>query len=137
LADIRELALVRGFENLQRFAPVFSTDPGRVSLAHASVAVLSAVPGFTRETAETVASLAEAGTPVLDASDVVGKITSQSAAELTSHYPEIVRVTTADPDAWLLEVRATNGAPPTSVVVQWRLIRTGRRCVVVRSRTVL
>lgn len=137
LADIKELALVRGFESLARFAPVFTVEPGRISLSHASADVLSAVPGFTRETAELIASLAEAGTPVAEPSSVVGLLSAQSAAELMARYPEIVRATTADPDAWLLEVRANNGQPVTTVVLQWRLIRTGRRCSVVRSRTLL
>jgi type II secretory pathway component PulK len=136
LADIRELALVRGFEN-PRFEQGFTTETGRVSLVHASAIVLSAVPGFTRETADLIASLAEAGHPVTDASAVTGRLTSESAAELMAHYPEIVKTTTGDPDAWFLEVRAWNGEPRTTVILRWRLVRTGRRCSVVSSRTVL
>jgi hypothetical protein len=137
LADVRELALVRGFEELARFAPVLATEPGRVSLAHASADVLSTVPGITRETADLIASLAADGTPVSDVSVVAGRVSAQSASELMSRYPEIVRATTADPDAWMLEVEAKNGEPATTVVVQWRLVRTGRRVMVVRSRTSL
>jgi general secretion pathway protein K len=137
LADVRELALVRGFEELSRFAPVFATEPGRVSLAHASAEVLSAVPGITRETADLIASLAAEGTPVSDVSVIAGRVSSQSALELMSRYPEIVRATTADPDAWMLEVEVKIGEPATTVVVQWRLVRTGRRVMVVRSRTSL
>jgi general secretion pathway protein K len=137
LADIKELALVRGFENLSRFEPYLTTEPGRISLGHASAEVLASVPGFTRETADLIESLARAGSPVIDASALVGRITQQSASELMAHYPEIVRSTTGDPDAWLLEVRAWNGEPRSTVVVQWRLIRTGRRCSVVRSKTFL
>jgi hypothetical protein len=114
-----------------------TTEPGRISLGHAPAEVLSSVPGFTRETADLIESLARAGTPVTDASALVGRITQQSASELMTHYPEIVRSTTGDPDAWLLEVRAWNGEPRSTVVVQWRLIRTGRRCSVVRSKTFL
>lgn len=137
LADVRELALVRGFEDLSRFSPVLATEPGRVSLAHASPNVLSAVPGITRETADLIASLAADGTPVSDVSVVAGRVSSQSASELISHYPEIVRATTADPEAWMLEVEVKNGEPATTVVVQWRLVRAGRRVMVVRSRTSL
>ena len=136
-ADIRELALVRGFEDLSRFAPVLWTETGRVCLAHASTDVLSAVPGITRETADLIASLAADGTPVSDVSVVAGRVSSQSASELMSRYPEIVRATTADPDAWMLEVEVKNGEPATTVVVQWRLVRTGRRVMVARSRTSL
>ena len=137
LADVRELALVRGFEDLSRFAPVLWTEPGRVSLAHASAEVLSAVPGITRETADLIASLAAEGRAVSDVSVVAGRVSSQSASELMSRYPDIVRATTADPDAWMLEVSASNGEPATTVVLQWRLVRAGRRVTVARSRTSL
>lgn len=137
IADIRELALVRGFEDLERFARVFTTEPGRVSLAHAPATVLSAIPGITRETADMIAGLAEEGNPVLDVSSVAGRVSSQSASELMSRYPEIARLTAGSPDAWILEVRARNGEPPTTVVLRWRLIRTGRRCSVVRSQTAI
>jgi general secretion pathway protein K len=137
LEDIRALALVRGFENISLFASVFTTEPGRISLAHASAEVLSAVPGITRETADLIASLSEMGTPVIDVSTLAGRVSAQSATELMSRYADIVRFTTSDPDAWLLDVRATNGDPKTTVTIHWRLIRTGRRCSVVRSRTAL
>ena len=137
LADVKELALVRGFDQLSLRDAVFTAEPGRISLAHASVEVLLAVPGFTREAADLIASLASAGTPVRDASVVIGHLTPQSAAALMQNYPKIVRVTTGDPDAWLLEVRVSNGEPATTVTLRWRLIRAGRHCVVVHSRTVL
>jgi type II secretory pathway component PulK len=135
--DIRELALVRGFEISSRFEPYFTTEPGRVSLGHASAEVLAAIPGFTRETADLIAMLAREGTPVVDAASIVGRVSTQSASELMAHYPEIVRTTTGDPDAWLLEVRAWNGNPKSTVVLQWRVLRAGHRCVVVSSRTSL
>jgi general secretion pathway protein K len=137
LADVRELALVRGFEIASRFEPYLTTEPGRVSLGHASAEVLAAIPGFTRESADLVARLARDGTPVIDVASIVGRVSTQSASELMGHYPEIVSTTTGDPDAWLLEVRAWNGNPRSDVVLQWRVIRTGGRCAVVSSRTSL
>lgn len=135
LADTRELALVRGFEVWSRFEPYFTTEPGRVSLGHASAEVLAAIPGVTRETADVIAMLAREGAPVVDAASIVGRVSMQSASELMAHYPDIVRTTTGDPDAWLLEVRAWNGNPKSTVLLQWRVIRAGNRCVVVSSRT--
>jgi hypothetical protein len=137
LASIGELALVRGFESKSWLDATFTAEPGRVSLAHAPASVLLAIPGFTRETAELIASLAQAGTPVLDAAVVVSRVSRESADALMARYPEISRLTTGDPDAWILEVRVANGVPPTAVVLRWRLIRSGRRSVVVSSRTSL
>ena len=42
-----------------------------------------------------------------DAASIVGRVSTQSPSALMTHYPEIVRTTTGDPDAWLLEVRAS------------------------------
>jgi general secretion pathway protein K len=137
LADIRELGLVRGFEVASRFEPYLTVEQGRVSFAHASPEVLAAIPGFTRETADLIAMLGRDGTPVVDAASIVGRLSMQSASELRAHYPEIVRTTTGDPDAWSIDVRAWNGNPRSEVVLRWRVIRAGSRCSVVSSRTSL
>lgn len=137
LADVKELALVRGFDSFSLVDVVFTAEPGRISLAHASATILQSVPGFTPETAQLIAALASAGTPVRDAAAVMSSLTPQSASALMANYPEIVRVTTADPDAWLLDVRVANGEPRTTVVLRWRLIRAGDRCVVAASRTMV
>jgi general secretion pathway protein K len=136
LADVRELALVRGFESMSRFDSVFTTEPGRISLAQAPVTVLMAIPGFTRETADAVVAMAEAGTPVRDVAAIVGRVSTQSADALMARYPEVVRLTTPDPDAWLLSAHVSNGLPPKMVELRWRLVRAGRRCLIVSSRTV-
>ncbi|MGH7615913.1 MAG: general secretion pathway protein GspK [Gemmatimonadaceae bacterium] len=137
LADLRELRRVRGFEQPGTFDSVFTTEPGRVSLATAPVSVLLAVPGFTRETADQLVALEEAGTPVPDVLSVLGLVSKASADSLRARYPDIVRVTTPDPDAWLLAVRASVGAPAVSVTLVRRLLRGGRRAVVVGARSYL
>ncbi|HTE45996.1 MAG TPA: hypothetical protein VK636_12170 [Gemmatimonadaceae bacterium] len=137
LADVRELARVRGFENLARYDTGFTTEPGRVSLATAPVSVLLAVPGFTRETAEQIVALRAAGTPVRDVLSILGSISPPSANAIMARYSDIARATTPDPDAWILTVSASNGLPPSVVVLSLRLVRAGRRTVVVRTRSTL
>jgi type II secretory pathway component PulK len=137
LADVRELARVRGFENLGRYDTVLTTEPGRVSLATAPVSVLLAVPGFTRETAERIAALSAAGTPARDILSLLGSVSAPSAAAIMGRYSEIARVTTPDPDAWILTVQASSGLPPSTVVLHWRLVRAGKHCVVARTRSML
>ena len=97
LADIRELARVRGFENLPPFEAVLTAEPGRVSLATAPATVLLAVPGFTRETADRIVALQDAGTPVTDVTSLLGLVSRASADSMLAHFPEIARVTTPDP----------------------------------------
>lgn len=137
LADIAELRRVRGFENLGGLDSIVSVAPGRVSLATAPVSVLMAVPGITRETAEKIVELQDAGTPLNDLLSVVGLISETSAGALAARYPDAVHATTPDPDAWVVSARVRRGLPAVSVLLQWRMIRTGHRCVVASTRSIL
>jgi len=135
LADLRELARVRGFEGPGRFDSVLTIEPGRVSLATASVPVLMAVPGITRETAEQIVALQQAGTPLSSLLEIAPVVSSRSASALEARYVDAARLTTPDPDAWLVRVRAARGVPSVAVQLEWRVIRTGRRCAVARTRS--
>ena len=137
LADVGELVRVRGFENVGGLDSVATTEPGRVSLATAPVPVLMAIPGITRETAEAIVALEVAGTPLNDLLSVTAFISEASVSALAERFPDAVRATTPDPDAWLVRVRVARGVPAVSVLLEWRVIRTGSRCIVVRTRSIL
>src|SRR5262249_54363339 len=134
-AGIRELARGRGFDALAPSEPVLTAEPGRVSLATAPATVLRAVPGIAAEAADEIVSLQRAGAPVGDVSAIVGRVSRSSADSILSRYAEIARVTTPDPDAWLLTARATIGAPPVTVTLTHRLLRDAKRAVVSESRS--
>jgi type II secretory pathway component PulK len=142
LADVRELARVRGFERIADFDTVLGTDGTRVSLATAPVSVLMSVPGVTRETAEAIAQLRDDGTPVGDLAALLGNsgnsgaISPSSADSLTARYADAAHVTTATPDAWVLTVRATSGFPPNRALLELRLTRDGTRCRIASARSV-
>ena len=133
LADVREMRRIRGFDAIGGLDSVFATERGRVSLATAPVSVLMAVPGITRETAEQIVTLQQLGTPPSDLREVLGSVSRASAAALESRYADAARATTPDPDAWVVRVRASRGDPAVAVKLEWRLIRTGRRCLVVAT----
>jgi type II secretory pathway component PulK len=135
LADVRELARVRGFEDTARFDTLFGVEPGRVSLATAPVAVLMSVPGITRETAEGIAARRLAGTPLEDLLSIAGSVSEASAESLATHFADASRLTTPDPDAWLVTARVSRGLPTVTVSLAWRVIRTGRRCAVAGTRS--
>lgn len=137
LADIRELVRVRGFENLPPFEAVLTAEPGRVSLATAPASVLIAVPGFTAETADRIVAMQDAATPVTDVASLLGLVSRASADSTLAHFPEIARVTTPDPDAWILTVRTSVGVPPVSVMLSRRILRAGKHAAVVSSRSEL
>ncbi|HEV8446138.1 MAG TPA: hypothetical protein VGQ44_04940 [Gemmatimonadaceae bacterium] len=135
LADVRELARIRGFERLADFDTVLGTDGGRVSLATAPVTVLMSVPGVTRETAEAIARLREQGEPIGDLLGVVGLVSRSSADSLLARYADAAHVSTPTPDAWILTVRASSGSPPNASSLRLSLTRDGNvaRLVSVRS----
>jgi general secretion pathway protein K len=137
LADVGELRRVRGFEDVGGLDSIATAEPGRVSLATAPVSVLMAVPGITRETAEQIVALQADGTPLNDLLSVTGLISEASVSALAARFPDAVRATTPDPDAWLVRVRVSRGVPAVSVRLEWRVIRTGSRCVVARTRSIL
>jgi type II secretory pathway component PulK len=135
LASIAELHRVRGFERTSALDNFAAVVPGRVSLATAPIPVLMAVPGITRETAEQIVTMQAAGTPTNDLISLVGMISHASADSLAARYADAVSATTPDPDAWLVRVRVGRGSPAVAVVLEWRVIRTGRRCVVTSTRS--
>ena len=135
IADIRELFRVRGFETLGGIDSLLTTDAGRVSLATAPAAVLLAIPGITRETADAIVARRVAGEPLDDLIDIAGTISDASADSLAAHFTDAVRLTTPDPDAWLLTVRVVRGAPAVTATLVWRLVRVGRRCAVASTRS--
>ena len=135
LADPRELARVRGFEALSAVDTLFTTEPGRISLATAPAAVLRAVPGITRETADAIVARQIAGLPLESLLDIVGSISDASAETLATRFSDATRVTTPDPDAWLLTVRQTRGDPAVTATLTWRVIRIGRRCAIAGTRS--
>jgi general secretion pathway protein K len=137
LANVRELTRIRGLEDVGGLDSLATTEPGRVSLATAPVSVLMSVPGITRETAEQIVALQLAGTPLNDLLSVTAMVSEASVSALAARYPDAVRATTPDPDAWLVRVRVARGLPPVSVQLEWRVIRTGKRCLVARTRSVI
>jgi type II secretory pathway component PulK len=134
-ADSRELAQVHGFEDIARFDSLVSAEPGRVSLATASAAVLMVVPGITAETADAIIARRESGMPFAALLDVIDVVSVTAADTLIARYPDAVRLTTPDPDAWLVRSRAASGLPPATEVLQWRISRVGRRAVVLQARS--
>jgi len=135
IADTAELRRIRGLESGGEWERYLTVDPGRVSLATASIPVLRSVPGITRETAERIAELRDAGTPVASLLGVTTSISEESSQALAARYPDAVRVTTPDPDAWIIRSRVTRGMPAVDVLIEWRVVRNGPRCQVTYTRS--
>jgi general secretion pathway protein K len=134
LADIHELLSVRGFESLQGLDSVLDIEPGRISLARAPLAVIAALPGVDEEVLLRIAEQRRHNTRIEDVLGLASTLSPAARAQLLTRYADLVHSATTDPDAWILESRATVGAPAVSAVIEVRLVRSGNRAAVVRKR---
>jgi len=134
-ADVRELRRVRGFESRSGLDSLLGVEPGRIVLDRAPLAVVAALPGFTNEAVSRVADHRAGGTPVADLLSLGAELSPEGRAALLAYYPDLVRLTTSEPDAWVLTARGTAGAPGVTFVLELRLVRAGDRAAVVRRRT--
>ena len=135
LADIRELSRVRGFGAVPGLDTLFSTERGRIALDHAPLVVLAALPGFTEETVQRVAERRLRGVPVGDLLSLGQELSPAARTALSARYVDLVRLTTAEPDAWILTSTAASGARGVTVTVEVRLARSGARAAIVRRRS--
>jgi general secretion pathway protein K len=134
-ADVREIALVRGLSAVPGLDSLLGTEPGRVPLGRAPLAVLAALPGFTEEAVARVAEMRRAGIGSGDLSAISGLLSSAARDTLNAHYPELTRRVTGDPDAWIVTCRMASGEPAVRATVEARLVRAGTRATLVRLRS--
>lgn len=135
LADPRELLLVRGFEEIPALDSLLDVEPGRIELDRAPLPVIAALPGFGYEAVSRVAELRMRGAPVGDLLAVGGRLSPEARAALLARYPELVRLTTMQSDAWIVTSRARAGTLAVTAVLEVRLVRAGTRAAIVRRRT--
>jgi type II secretory pathway component PulK len=133
LGSVAELQHVRGFEG-SSIESVIDVEPGRISIATASPTVLAAVPGFTPEARQRVAEWRAERRQISNLLVFAASLSSQSADSIVAYFPEISRVATLDPDAWIIRGVARSGLPTVSSVVELRLVRADERAAVARRR---
>lgn len=133
-ADVRELSRVRGLENRPGIDSVLGVEPDRIVLDRAPLAVVAALPGFTSEALARVADHRARSVPIPDLLSLGAELSPAGRAALLADYPDLVRMTTSEPDAWLLTARGTAGMPAVTVALELRLVRAGDRAAVVRRR---
>ncbi|HEX5178439.1 MAG TPA: hypothetical protein VFW04_03855 [Gemmatimonadaceae bacterium] len=134
-ADVRELTRVRGLERRTGLDSLLGVEPYRIVLDRAPLAVITALPGFTSEAVARIADHRASGVPISDVLALSAELSPSGRAALLADYPDLVRLTTAEPDAWILTARGTSGTPPVSVVLELVLVRAGNRAAIVRRRT--
>ena len=134
-ADVREIRRVRGFEKLQGLDSLVSVEPGRVSLAHAPLSVLGVLPGIDEEALSRISEERTRGATSGDLMELMAQLSPDARQRMLVRYSDLVHAATSEPDAWILEARATAGLSAITVVTQVRLVRAGDRAAIVRRRT--
>jgi type II secretory pathway component PulK len=140
LADVRELRRVRGFGvdvlSDSVLDAVFTVEPGRIVWDRASPAVLASLPGMTPEAVALIAGWRVRGLPVGDAAALGAALSPFAAQTLLARSGDLERLTTTEPDAWVVTTRGHDGAAPRlTAAVTVRLERAGSRAAVVRRWT--
>jgi type II secretory pathway component PulK len=147
LEDPRELADVRGFDALPGIDSLLGVEPGRIDLGHAPLPVIAALPGFGSEAvarvaedrlrgvARAAASGAASGVAPADLLSLAARLSPNARSAIVARYADLARLTTVEPDAWILTSRARAGEPAITAVVELRLVRAGTRAAIVRRRS--
>jgi general secretion pathway protein K len=133
-ADVREIARVRGFETLGGLDSVLDIEPGRVSISHAPLAVIAALPGIDEEAVGRISEQRARGLPAVEIQELASGLSPDSRRALLARFSDLARFATVEPDAWIVVSRATIGAPAVSVEIEARLVRAGNRAAIVRRR---
>jgi hypothetical protein len=134
LASLAELRLVRGFEASEAFDSLLSVEPARIALSRAPVRVLALLPGMTPEAATVISERRKGGGLGEDLLALGGELSRAARDSIAAHYSELSAMVTSEPDAWLLEARASDEGSPVRVGIELKLVRSGNRPAVVRRR---
>jgi len=130
-----ELALVRGFDRIAGFDTLFGVEDERIDIEAAPLAVLASLPGIGAPAIAIIAESRMAGSPIRDLASLAAALPPKARDGLLAHYAELVRLTTATPDAWTITSRASVGAPPLEATIELRLLKAGTRAAIVRRRS--
>lgn len=105
---------------------------GRVVWSRASEAALDSLPGMSFEAVAKVLRMQSDGIPITDILLVEGQLSPEARAAFDSHFVDLSRLTTIEPDAWIVRSRAHIGSPSAPVNIKVRLVRAGERIAIVR-----
>ena len=132
--DVRELARVRGFEDMPGLDSIFGVETGRIALVHAPLSVIAALPGLGAEAIGRIAEERARGERPEDLTAIAAALSPDARRLMLSRYADLVHDATVEPDAWIVQGRAAAGSPAVAVVVEMKLVRAGNRAAIVRMR---
>lgn len=132
-ADAAEVRLVRGVA-ATGLSAMLGTEPGLTPINLAPLPVVASLPGMSTELVEAIADRRRRHVPITDLAELTRGLTAPARDTLLGRFAELAALTTVDPEAWLVEVSASNGSPPIEATVQLRLARGTGGAVVTRKK---
>jgi type II secretory pathway component PulK len=134
IVSAAEILSIRGLDAAPQAVSLLTTEPGRVTLSAAEPAVLATVPGLTPALIERICERRAQGGDVTDLLAIAATVGSDALDTLVQHFPDVVRLTVPDPEAWILTVQADAGHPAVRATIELRLVRVGGRAIPTRQR---
>lgn len=135
LVSGRELVLVRGFDSASGLDSLLSVEPARIVLPRAPLAVIAALPGIQEEALARIAERRLQGAWPVELIALSAELSPAVRATLLTHYAELARLTTLEPDAWIVTSRGRDALSRVTAVIETRLVRAGTRAAIVRRRS--
>jgi general secretion pathway protein K len=132
---IEEIERVRGVKGVAGLDSLLDVDSARVYLSRAPWPVLASLPGVGAEALERLLERRSFGQPVGDLMSFAAALSTQARERFLERYHELSRLTTSDPDAWVLTSVGRSGNPPVASTLELRLVRAGSQPAIVRQRS--
>jgi hypothetical protein len=127
-----ELHLIRGFEQLAGLDTMVRTETGRVPWPNTPVAVLATLPGISREAALHLEAARRSGA-LPDPVALLSGLRGDARDTLAAHVAELLTATTAEPEAWDIDITTRGLRTPVQVTTRARLAMGAGRVVVIRG----
>lgn len=133
--NAREVAMVRGFDELPEVVDALTVDSFRVALSHAPPTVLLSLPGVTSELVGQITERRRRGLHVGDLTEYVDRLSRGAREALMANIDELVPATVPEPEAWIITSKGRIGSPPVVSVVEILIVRSEDGAAIVRRRT--
>lgn len=132
--DASELRFVRGIAESGR-SDLLGTEPGRTPVNLAPLPVVASLPGMSWEVVNALEDRRRRRVLITDLAQLAQGVSTAARDTLLGRFAELAALATVDPEAWVLEVAASDGTPPVKSSIQLRLAPGPTGAVVVRRKT--
>jgi hypothetical protein len=135
IAAPRELVRIGRLASVPGLSALLTTEPGRILVQRAPLTVLRSLPGVSDEVLVRLAVHRTGGTARIAWAQLAPELSPATRVELMTSLLDLERRSTLSPDAWILEVSASEGEPAVTATTELRIAPWGTVARVVRRRS--